>query len=189
MFKKLTLLALSVAALAAFAVPAAAQAEVIVTDQLGNEATHLEAVSENTISMTGLGTLDCDTVNLTLEGETGHYHGSGTAEGGGVEPDKGPCISQPSGLLVDVTSITATVSLAGGGTGTADFEYNFLLTGSGFTLSCKFVSTGASVKYTPEGNEISIAGTMTGSGAGCPTSGSISGDFTVTSESEAVIIH
>jgi hypothetical protein len=188
MFKKLTLLALALAALAAFAVPAAAQAEEIVTDSLGNEATHLEAVSENTIYMTGLGTFDCDTVNLTLEGETGHYSGSGTAEGHSGNHE-GPCISQPSGLQIDVTSITATLSLDGGGTGTADIKYNYSFTGSGFTLSCKFVAAGASVNYAPKSSEISINGTMVGSGSNCPPSGTISGDFTVSSGGEEVVIH
>jgi len=185
MFKKLTLLAMAVVALVVFAVPAAAQAEPIVTDSLGEEATHITAVSENTVSTTPVGKLECDTVDLTLTGSTGKYHGSGTAKGGATEPHAGPCASS-AGFHVHITSITAAVDLPAK---TASFTYAYQLTTPMGTLSCTFTASEAAVSYTSGSDKISVSGSMTGSGPGCATSGSISGEFTVTSGGEPVVIH
>lgn len=70
MFKKPTLLAM--AALVVFALPAAAWAEPIVTNGLGEDTTDLTAVSSNMTMTTGLGTSEaCGTVDLKLTGSTG----------------------------------------------------------------------------------------------------------------------
>jgi hypothetical protein len=188
MLKKLSLLAMAVAALVAFAVPAAAQASEIITNDEGEEATSITAVSTNVKSTTALGTLECGTVDLKLTGSTGSYHGNGTAVGAGEGSHSGPCKSS-SGLTVHIDSITASVNLKGGGSGTAEFTYTYRITSPMGTLSCDFNATGTSVSYAPTSSQISIAGTMTGSGAGCPTTGAIHGTFAVTSGGLPVVIH
>lgn len=189
MIKKLTLLALSAAALVAFAVPAAAQASVAITDETGAEAQTVTGMSENTVSTTSTGTtLECDTVNLHLtRTSTGHYSGTGSAVGGATVAHAGACKSS-AGFHVHITSITATVTNEGNGKGSADFTYTYQLTTPFGTLNCDFAAKGASVSS--EGSNISVSGTMTGSGAGCPGGGTIKGDFAVSDEfGGSVVIH
>lgn len=184
MIKKMMLLAVSAAAVVAFAVPAAAQATVV-TNAFGEAASTITAVSENTVSETASGTLDCDTVNLhlavTQSGSTAHGVGGGTAEGR-EGSHEGECHIAENGVPILITSIEATVELEEGGTGSANFAYTYDITHPVFgTIPCSF--TGEAVVSYPSGsNEISINGTLAGSGAGCPTSGTIEGDFVVSDE-------
>lgn len=186
MIKKLTLLAMAVGALVAFAVPSMASAAV--TNSLGEAAETVDAVSENTVSVTNGGTLDCDTVelNLSLTPETtAHYTGSGTAEGT-TGSHEGACEITQNKTPVTVTSINATVNLNGGGTGTASFSYSILV---GHAVPCVIDGT-ANVTYTPGSDVITLKeGKLTGTSTSpCPTAGTISGDFKVTSGGEAVEI-
>ena len=189
MIKKLTLLAaVAVTALVALAIPVAAQAEPIVTNSLGEDATELTAVSTNLKTTTAAGTLECGTVDLQLTGGTGHYQGAGYAVGAGQGSHSGPCKSS-SGLTLHVDSFEATIQLNGGGTGTIDFTYTYRITSPSGALHCDFNASGGAVTYAPTSSEISISTSMTGSGLGCATTGNTNGTFAVTSEGESVSIH
>ena len=200
MFKKMTLLAAALAALVAFAVPAVAQATI--TNSEGGIATEPSALSTNTLSTTNIGgtasVLKCQTVKLNLKptpGEPTHLtlntweaKGHEGSELGHADPE---CRATPSGITVTITNITATVKLNGGGTGTADFSYTYKITHPIIgPQHCTFTATGAAVNYTPTSSAIAVAGGMTGEGGGiCPTTGSIHGNFTVTSGGLATSIH
>lgn len=181
MIKKLTMLAMAVGALVAFAVPAAASATPLIHDEKGEPVNHVTAVSENTISVTNLGTLECSTVELTIEvtentTTTAHGHGDGAAFG--TPPShEGPCLTEPLGLDVHINRVEVnTIHLNDDGTGSATFEFDFVITG---VTECT-VGGDADVSYVPGSSTLSIDGdlkTLSG-GPLCPDeSSTISGDF------------
>jgi hypothetical protein len=200
MFKKLTLMALSVAALVAFAIPAAAQAEnPLITDSLGGAAGTIEAHSGNTTTQTANGKLECATVNLDINlsentNLKAHGSGSGSAEGTPGKTMTGHC--GVSGVLpVHILSITVdTINLTKHGgqtTGTANFTYTYLITHPSLgEIHCTFTGTGVTVTATGE-DTITVAGEVKKSGgsAFCAETGQLAGEFTVTDEfgSPAVI--
>jgi hypothetical protein len=194
MFKKLSLLALSVAALVAFAVPAVAQGNAIITTEGGGAATAITAVSENTVSVTAAGTLSCSTVHLEGNLSTNNTTeatatGSGSAIGSPFfTPHHGPCEIEGVAPVVNITSIDLKhLVLDGGGTGTAEFLYKYT-TPAGV---CHFEGH-ADVTYAATTDMINIDGTLVGSATegNCSTFGVISGDFKVTDGSgNPVVIH
>jgi len=195
MLKKLTLLAMSVAALLALAAPAAQATGPLVTNSLGEAAKAIEATSTNTTTTTAAGTLECTTVKLngvitTNTGTTAQGHGTGTAEG--TVPAKthtGHCASS-SGAVVEITSVTISnlhLEAKGGGvtSGTATFSYTYDLrsaTGAGLIAECTFGGT-VPVKKTGA-SAINVSGEIakTAGGAFCPTTGVLNGDFSVTAD-------
>jgi hypothetical protein len=191
MLKKIMLLGAAIAAFVAFAAPAA-NAEV--TNFLSDQAEHITAHSSNTTSTTPNGTFECTTVTLTLTYKSGtaDYHGNGTATGTTANMEDTHCEVQNTPIRVLITSITATVDLKGGGTGTADFSYTYDIThpilGS---IHCTFKGTGVGVTYVPTSDTVSIEGAMTGEGGeACANTGETSGSFTVTDEfGEPASIH
>ncbi|HEU4737922.1 MAG TPA: hypothetical protein VFS54_02440 [Solirubrobacterales bacterium] len=194
MFKKLTLMALSVAALVAFAVPAAAQAEgPLITNSSGEAAETVEATSSNTISTTSSGVkLECTTVNLHLElpenaNTTAKGSGTGTAVGNPGGPTHVGTCRTSSGLGVDITAVNVSeihlTKHSGVTTGTAKFSYTYdLYAGSMLVAECTFGGS-ATVKATGT-SSLNISGTLTktGGSASCPTEGTIAGDFALDDE-------
>ena len=203
MLKKLTLLAMSVAALVAFIAPAAAQATgPLITNAEGGAAGKITATSTNTVSETENGTLECTTVTLHLTATenantTVKGSGTGTASGNpGAEPPThtGRCASS-SGLGVEITSITVSdihlTKHGGVTTGTAKFSYTYdLYFGALKVAECTFGGE-ATVERTGA-SSMSINGnlTKTAGSEACPAAGTISGSFSVKDENgEAAIIH
>jgi hypothetical protein len=196
MLKKLTLLAMSVGALLAFAAPVAqATTGPLITNGAKGTSTLITATSTNTITHTSAGTLECTTVDLTLhatenKNTTVHGHGTGTAEGTptGVEPGKhkGHC-NVSSGAIAEITHVNvSTIHLTKHGaeiTGTAAFSFTYHLrsaTGAGLIAECTFGGT-VPVKHTGA-NNINVLGeiTKTAGSAFCPAAGTITGDFALT---------
>jgi hypothetical protein len=110
MLKKLTLLAVSVAALLAFAAPGAQATGPLVTNAFGEAAKTLSATSTNTTVTTSIGTFACTTVILngvltTNADTTASGHGTGTAEGTTSSTHTGHC-GTSGGTVVEVTNIT-----------------------------------------------------------------------------------
>lgn len=192
MFKKLTLLVLSVAALVAFAVPTVAQATAIVTNENGEAAQTITAFSSNTKTKTPSGTLFCNEVylhiNLTQNNtEKATGSGSGAARhSGGIFCE----VIEAGAKVVVVTLISIPhVQLNGNGHGTASLTYVY----DAPSAKCHFEGN-ATVIYTPSSAKVSIAGTLTGKkieGPGsCAATGTISGDFSFMDEFGGIpIIH
>jgi hypothetical protein len=196
MLKKLTLLAMSVAALLAFAAPAQATGP-LVTNSLGEAAKTISATSTNTTTETSVGKLECTTVILTGNIEsnantTARGTGSGEAKGtpGAAEPAKhsGHCGSS-SGSVIEITRVTITdLHLTKHGaetTGTASFSYTYDIrseTGGSLIAECTFGGT-VPVKKTGA-SSINVEGeiTRTAGSLFCPTKGTLKGDFTVTAD-------
>jgi hypothetical protein len=204
MLKKLTLLGMSVAALIAFAAPAAQAANPLIVDSITKApVTKLTALSTNTITHTSAGTLECTTVHLkghitvntnnTATG-SGTGHATGTPKGATeAEKHTGHCASS-GGPLVEVTSVTLShIHLekhATATTGTANFSFTYDLrsapTPGGLIAECTFGTTEThKVAVTKTGADtIQIHGNIvrTAGGAFCPATGTITGDFTATNE-------
>lgn len=198
MLKKLTLLAMSVGVLLAFAAPAAQATGPLITNSEGGTPTFITATSTNTITHTSVGTTECTTVDLTLHitkntNTTAKGHGTGTATGipagvGHTEKHTGHCRIS-SGAIKEVTNITVSdIHLTKHGaetTGTASFSYTYDLrsaTGAGLIAECTWGGT-VPVKKTG-GNTINVLGeiTKTAGSAFCPATGTITGDFTLTED-------
>lgn len=203
MIKKMMLLAVSAAAVVAFAVPATASAEgPLITNVLGEAASEVSAVSTNTVTEGESGTrLECTTVNLQValsanEATTAHGSGSGSAEGDpGTLTHTGNCATSILGVTADITNVTvSTVHLENNGTGTSgtasfSFSYN-LVTHGGFVIGqCVFTGTGNVTS--PSSSQLDVEATLnSSSGAPCPPAGTLTGTFDVYDElGEPAVIH
>ncbi len=203
MLKKLTLLAMSVGALIAFAAPAAqATTGPLITDGAGGTSTKITAVSTNTITHTVAGTLECTTVDLKLAATTNANttvpgSGTGTATAtpaavGHTEKHTGHC-AVSTGAIAEITSVTVSdIHLTKHGaevTGTAAFAFTYDLrskTGAELIAHCTFATAAGkpvTVKKTGA-NTINIAGEVvrTAGGAFCPPTGTITGDYSLSDE-------
>lgn len=193
MFKKLMLLAVSVTALVAFAVPAVAQGSAIITNAEGEAAQTITAFSSDTKSKTAGGTLFCNEIEMHIEisqNDTEKATGSGT--GSAKHEGTQECeIVEAGAKVVTVTQVSIPhIQINGNGTGSATFTYVYDIPGP---TKCHFEGT-AGITYTAPTNKIAISGTLTGKkieGAGnCSTTGSIAGNFTVKDETGGTpIIH
>jgi hypothetical protein len=192
MMKKMTLLAAAVAAIAAFAVPAAAQAEnPVVTNNEEEPAKHITADGIGVKSTTNVGVLNCTTVTLTIgltsnTNNTATGSGTGTATGNPLIPtDTGECVSEPSGLPINITEIEVSSIDLGSGVGSAVFKYTFDITHPTLgNIMCTFTGT-ANLSYAATSDKIKLEnGALTGTQniPPCPPNGSITGEFTVTDE-------
>ncbi len=201
MIKKLTLLAMSVGALLAFAAPAAqATTGPLVTNGNGVASTHVTTISTNTILHTVAGTFECTTVHTTYHttqnsNTTVKGHGTGTMTGtpkavGHTEKHTGHC-GLSSGAIVEVTNVTTTdIHLTKHGaevTGTTSFSFTYDLrsaTGAALIAECTFgTAAGNPVTVKKTGaNTLNFLGEIvrTAGGAFCPATGTITGDFAVT---------
>jgi hypothetical protein len=178
MIKKMMLLALSVGALVAFAAPAIASAN---TGQLTGAGETLVGTSTNTKTVTAAGTLVCS--HVELEGEVQENGASGSMLGNGVGFTEG-CEVEQNHAPVTITDPTVTTLTLNSSGGSATLTFISDIAG---VLVCHFSGT-VPVTWTAPSNTIHIAGTLTGTGAGCPTAGSISGDFALSSGGEEVIV-
>lgn len=195
MIKKLILLAVSAAALVAFAVPAAAQADPIVTGSSGGAATEVTAVSENTKLTTTSGVLECKTTDFAIilmenNTETAYGYGTGTAQGNPhFGSHIGHCTSS-TGATVSVTKVTVfQFDLRPGSTGTSSFSYAFDIGSTPFIFHCTLNGT-TNVTRSNGGNTMTISGSLSGPGPfPCPASGTIHGSFKVTDAGGTVVFH
>jgi len=188
MWKKLTLLAMAVAALAAVAAPAA-QADPTITNGFGNPAGSITAESTDTEIATASGTIACDhaVLNIALsQNDTEKATGTGIGAAFDTDKDSKPttCTIKQLGLKVaHFTRITINhIEINNGsGKGTADMEIEVDI-GSN---KCDFTSDSVPFTYAATADSISInqavLATTTTTGT-CPAGGSLSGDFTLTDE-------
>ena len=183
MIKKMMLLAVSAATVVPFAVPATASATPLVHNAAGEPANNVTAVSENTVSQTDLGELNCSTVELSIaltENTTTTAHGSGSGAAFGTPPlgherDE-PCLGGNGHVVISRVAVN-TIHLNDDGTGHASLEFDFAS-----PLSCT-VHAPAGIVYTPGVNTLSLdEGTLEGTPRTFPCTlldGTISGDFTL----------
>lgn len=196
MLKKLTLMAMSVAALLAFAAPASANGPLITTST-GAAATSITATSTNTKTTTPLGTLECRTVtlqgNISTNANTTAHGTNGTGTGVGTVPANthtGHCGSGPGPVhILDVKIGTIHLTRHAGPsgaietTGTANFDFTYRITTIFGTQHCHFRGTGVPIRKTGA-DSITVNGPVArvaalSPGALCPETGTIHGDFTV----------
>jgi hypothetical protein len=182
MFKKMMLVAVSVAALVAFAAPAA---QAVITDSNGNTATKITAEGTNVVTSSPQGELKCATVKLFLHltNPPTTYSGTGTASGHVNEATPHQKVTcTVNNIPVTINSITVNhVETDGAGGGTAAFSFTFTI---GHVLMCNNVGEGA-ISYTPTTSTINLEGEMVGTenvGAGCPATSTIGGVFHVLDE-------
>jgi len=202
MLKKLTLLAMSVGALIAFAAPAAQATGPLITDGEGKSPTYITAVGTNITTHTTNATLECTTVDLTIHltenaNTTAKGHGTGTGVGVPPEDHDGHC--KAGSLFVDITSVTVSdIHLTKHGTettGTATFSYTYDLLNSDTKTVIAECTFGGTVPVKKTGaNEINVLGEIkkTAGGLFCPSAGTLTGDFDVYehgSEVDPVTIH
>ncbi len=184
MLKKLTLLAMAVTALVAFAVPAVASAA---TGQLTQGGESLEpestltAFSTNTETETTAGTLSCATVHL--EGVLTTNSASGSTVAGGAGTTAGCKVTQNSApvTITDATFTDLKLSSTGGSVSVTFISH---IAGA---LTCHFSGT-VGVTWSVGSSSLHIEGKLTGTGAGCPTSGAIRGDFALSSGGTPVTV-
>jgi hypothetical protein len=189
MIKKIMVLAVSVAALIAFAAPAVAQAAELKEGKtklaINSEVT---ATSFNLETATATGTLFCEKVTI---------HGTLIENGPNVviAPNATTtenCRVTENGAAVTITNpLVGTITLEGKkteGSATATFEADIPAAG----LSGCHLSGSVAFTYVSGSDVFSIPGSgLTGMGPeGCPTAGSISGAFTLeTANGTAVTIN
>lgn len=187
MFKKLTMLAMAVGALLAFAIPAVASANVTLTDESGaavEVGTEITATSTNTTTVTANGSLTCPKVII---------HGELTSNGSDVAikslstTTEGQC---KFGGLINTTITSPAVgniTLTTGGSGTIASTTFVSDIGAPVNLSCHFSSGSLGISWTSTGVSVSKGG-LTGTGTGCPSKGEISGEFSLEANGEALTI-
>jgi hypothetical protein len=187
MLKKIMLLAMAVGALVAFAAPAMAQAETVITDTEGEPATTITAFSSNSALMTVWGITDCNAVNLAGHVTNGspatlsEIQGTATSD---VHPfsTTGECpLRNGEGVPITglrFTAISGHAELEGGsGTVSFDFTYDLTVAPGVFLSGCTFTTEGAALTY-DEAGSIALEFVLTGGGpAGCPLAGGLSGDL------------
>ncbi len=182
--------------LLAIAVVGSAQAEPLVASATGETPEEVTLLSENTEINAGAGVLLCRTTQWVLKKPTQnvkttfHEIETGTAQGGITTGHKGECELVPFGIKVKVTTLWGTTHLKQGGTGNLDVEYIYDITHPVLgSILCVFKES-TTLTYVEGSDTLSLSGSLTGEGGpACPTSGSISGTFTVTDENgEPVVI-
>jgi len=174
MVKKLTLLAMAVAAIAAFAIPAAASAATVTGAEVNSV---IHGVSTNATTATELGTLECEEV--TINGELTENGPTITADGVGVGSTRGCKIA---GSELTVTNPTLVhLSSTGPTSGTASLSFVGDLFGG--LIKCTYTGTVA-VTYSSGGSSIHLNGPLS-SGCGAAT---FNADFAITVEGSPVEI-
>jgi hypothetical protein len=181
MIKKLTLLAMAIAAIGAFAVPAmasAAQALTMPAGTLVSPGTGLVGTSHNTTTATSLGKLECETVELT--GEVTENSGT-TFAGKGSGSTSGKCflVKGETKKEIKITHIVLNSLMSEEG---SKANVNFSFEADLPTITCTF-STGAggvTATYVNGGSVLKLTNQTLGGGA-CGN-GTINGEFTVTTD-------
>jgi hypothetical protein len=179
MAKKLTLLAMVVGALVAFAIPAMASASELTGAGVGSIVT---GTSTNAKTKTSLGTLTCEKVvintKVTANGPTvtAEQSGAGTTS-----------VCKLGANSISITNIEVkTLSAKSATSGTANFAFQADLPGG---LLCSYASKEGTtpVEYTSGGSSIKVAGTLTATPAACGTA-TFEGDFALSVAGTSIII-
>lgn len=190
MIKKLTLLAMAVGALVAFAVPAMASADVRITDGSGNPLSvndTITAVSTNAQTVTGAGTLVCSEVHLGVVVTQNDEETVKLSDDTSTPGAASGCKVKENNLPVTVTPTIEEIHITTGGTKTATFRFIAHLGGVGGP-QCEYKTNPAKGKevnlsYESGSSTIHAEGTLEGSGvAPCSASAAFSGDFALSRE-------
>lgn len=182
MIKKMMLLAVSVAALAAFALPAAASADTLKEGGTAlKPGTLFTATSANLTTVTGVGTLECEKVALHLELVS---NTPATIEGVGPATTTG-CKTN-TGRFVTVTDGTVGEFTMAGGSGVANafFASDIYLDSSEATLLAQCSFAGEVEVTNVGGGAIEVAGPELGGPCG---NGSMSGEFSLETSGGAAL--
>ena len=187
MARKLTMLGMAIAALAALAIPAMASAAPVVTDPegviLGTPA-NLKGVSNNAVTTnTPLGTLECGTVEITAK-LTENTGSKVKAEGTGgttavCETSEEEALTVTNPTLVSLTSTTA-------GSGSVSMSY----TADVGSFECPYSANNGTFTYANDTDIIHVHAILTTPFVPCrPVSGSITfeGTFTITTSNGAIV--
>ena len=163
---------MALGALLALAIPAMASASQLTS---GGKAvavgTVIRATSSNATTDTSAGTLTC--VSVSVDGKvTKNSGGESTATTSGEGTTSGCKLGETAVTITDPTLLGLT--LINGTTGSASLTF---VADIG-ALKCHFSGT-VPATYVPKSGVLHLAGTLVGSGAGCPTSGSFMGDFSL----------
>jgi hypothetical protein len=183
MSKKTMVLAMALGALLALAIPAMASASQLTS---GGKAlavgTVVQATSSNAKTVVGETALTCTSVAVSgkLTKNTG---GESVATTNGAGTTSGCKFGTTAATITDATLLGLTLVSPTVGTASLTFVADI------GPLVCHFSSTSVAVTYTAGASSIHLAGTLIGSGSGCPTSGAFSGDFALeTTAGVAVIV-
>lgn len=175
MIKKMMLLAVSAAAVVAFAVPATASAEVTLlngSSEPVEPGSLITAYSENTETTSTSGDLVCSFVGIT--GEVTENGPSVKVENNAVTVSSACTFA---GLLpAHVNAQIGDITIEAGGGGVAEgVTFTSLITGVNRT--CHFANSAMPVSWGPSTISVGGATNLTGSGPECPMSAEIHGDF------------
>jgi hypothetical protein len=185
MIKKLTLLAMAIGALVAFAVPAMASADVRLTDALGTVEvpSDITGTSGNAQTVTANGTLVCEEVHVTATVTT---NTEATVFASGKSATANKCKVLQTGTPVVITPTLENIHITTGGTKTASFKFVAHIGGVGGP-KCEYGGT-VPVSYTSGSSSLHAEGTLTGSSgvAPCNLTAAFSGDFALSNENGAV---
>ncbi len=186
MLKKMMLLATAIAAMAAFVVPTAANAQQIREGGVAISPTaSFTATSSNTETTTLLGTLKCAKVTLHLTGTTNSTTTSFATAAAGQITTEG-CFLNGS-TPIKITNASAHVHLNALTSGTAQFTFVGDIPTTPETV-CDYATTGTGGKVTWVTNASSIKVVAPVAAAGCGP-GELKGDFTLeTSNGTALTI-
>lgn len=187
MIKKTMLLAISVGALVAFAAPTAASAQQLLENGTPlAKGAEFTATSTNLVTTTAAGTLEC--VNVTIHAEVKNNKAT-TSEAVSKSVTTTNCVTTtPESVPTTITAASANFHLEPSGVGTAGATF---IADIGPSLQCHFASTtpALGITYTTNTDSVHVEGTLVGTGVGCPSSGTIHGDFTLeTSNGTAITI-
>jgi len=183
MTKKLSML-LAAAAVAAFAVPAAASAapEITVNGVKAPVGTAINGSSANTTWKTEFGNFTCGTVSFS--GEVTANTGTTMKSVANGPLTTASCFFKgTTPFTIDDMTLTSIHS-ATAGKGTASLTYTATQSG----LACHFANSALPFTYPSKGNTIVLSGNLTASPASCGDT-AIETTFTLTSPGGAVILH
>ena len=181
MFKKLTLLAMAVGALVAFAAPAAANAQLLTSEGVAVPVgTDITATSTNLQTTTEQGILECAKVTIHAK-VTANTAETSAAESTAVTTEG--CVTNVgfTTFPTNIPTASADLHLEGGGVGTALATFVAEIETPEATLTCHFEGEPA-LGYESGTDVLGVRGGMAGSGAGCAEAGEIHGEFTLETE-------
>jgi hypothetical protein len=180
MSKKTMVLAMAIGALLALAIPAAASASQLTS---GGKAlgvgSVVQATSINATTDTSAGTLKCSHVSVAGK-VTKNTGGESTATTSGEGTTSGCEFGTLPATITDATLLGLTLLSPTNGSASVTFVADI------GALKCHFAGTVA-VTYTAGGSVLHLAGTLAGTGTGCPTSGAFMGDFALTTTAGAAV--
>ncbi len=183
------------AVLMAMIAPAGAEAQPLVTNSFEETSAELEAVSENMILATPLGSLACSTVRLEVElsentTETAFGQAAGIASGSPkLATHEGPCDGLVLGPTNPMTLRFVYIDLHAGGVGVAWVEMTVDIPLISGPYTCHYEGP-ATLSYEEGSDEFSSEITLANveSSPPCIVSSSIAADFTLTELGEPVTI-